>query len=63
MATDSASTVRVAVVSDTHGYICPDVLAAGRIRNHGGPSCLVLHASPDSWEIEAFRFPEPDVLY
>jgi putative phosphoesterase len=30
--------------------------AAGRIRNGGGPSCLVLHAGLDSWEIEAFRF-------
>ena len=30
--------------------------AAGRIRNHGGPSCLVLTASPGSWDIETFRF-------
>jgi putative phosphoesterase len=30
--------------------------AAGRTRNRGGPSCLVLHASPDSWDIETFRF-------
>jgi putative phosphoesterase len=30
--------------------------AAGNIRNHGGPSCLVLHASHQSWEIEKFRF-------
>jgi putative phosphoesterase len=30
--------------------------AAGKIRNNGGPSCLVLHASPGHWEIEAFRF-------
>jgi putative phosphoesterase len=30
--------------------------AAGRIRNGGGPSCLVLHATADSWEVEAFRF-------
>jgi len=30
--------------------------AAGRIRNRGGPSCLVLNASPDSWDIETFRF-------
>jgi hypothetical protein len=32
--------------------------AAGRTRNNGGPSCLVLHAGPDSWEIEAFKFPK-----
>ena len=30
--------------------------AAGRTRNHDGASCLVLHASHQSWEIEAFRF-------
>jgi putative phosphoesterase len=30
--------------------------AAGKIRNGGGPSCLVLHASVEGWEIEAFRF-------
>jgi putative phosphoesterase len=30
--------------------------AAGKVRNNGGPSCLVLHARSDHWEIEAFRF-------
>jgi putative phosphoesterase len=30
--------------------------AAGRIRNQGGPSCLVLHAAMDSWCIEEFKF-------
>lgn len=30
--------------------------AAGKTRNQGGPSCLVLHASDQSWEIEVFRF-------
>ena len=30
--------------------------AAGRTRNHEGPSCLVLHAGHHSWEIDAFRF-------
>ena len=30
--------------------------AAGRIRNSGGPSCVVLTASPGSWDIETFRF-------
>jgi len=31
--------------------------AAGHVRNHGGPSCLVVHASSEDWEIEAFKFP------
>jgi len=30
--------------------------AAGRIRNRGGPSCLVLHAAADSWRLEEFKF-------
>jgi hypothetical protein len=30
--------------------------AAGKVRNNGGPSCLVVHASSEHWEIEAFRF-------
>lgn len=29
---------------------------AGRVRNRGGPSCLVLHAGPDTWRVEEFRF-------
>lgn len=32
--------------------------AAGQTRNHGGPSCLVLHASHRAWEFEAFQFPD-----
>ena len=55
---------RVVVYGQTHKLILdcsqnPWVVnpgAAGRIRNHGGPSCLVLHASQVSWEIEEFRF-------
>jgi len=31
--------------------------AAGRARTYGGPSCLVLDASPRGWRIEARRFP------
>lgn len=31
--------------------------AAGRIRNRGGPSCLVLTAGPDFWDIKAYKFP------
>jgi putative phosphoesterase len=30
--------------------------AAGDTRNYGGPSCLVLVAGADSWEIEKFKF-------
>ena len=30
--------------------------AAGITRNHGGPSCLVLQAGHQTWEIEAFQF-------
>ena len=32
--------------------------AAGRTRTNGGPSCLVLKAGPDSWDIETFKFPK-----
>ncbi|MFC1606020.1 metallophosphoesterase family protein [Pseudomonadota bacterium] len=56
---------RVIVYGHTHKQLIdrsaePWVLnpgAAGRIRNGGGPSCLVLNAMVDSWEVEAFRFP------
>ena len=30
--------------------------AAGKTRNNGGPSCLVVHASTEDWEIEPFWF-------
>ncbi|WP_132978365.1 metallophosphoesterase family protein [Thiobaca trueperi] len=30
--------------------------AAGRSRTHGGPSCLVLIATPTDWRIESHRF-------
>lgn len=30
--------------------------AAGNVRNHGGPSCLVLHASEANWKIETVLF-------
>jgi putative phosphoesterase len=32
--------------------------AAGRTRTNGGPSCLVLTASPEEWNLEAFQFPK-----
>jgi uncharacterized protein len=33
--------------------------AAGRTRTHGGPSCLVLSAGRDGWQLESVRFPWP----
>jgi len=30
--------------------------AAGRVRNHGGPSCMILRASEAEWELEFLRF-------
>jgi len=30
--------------------------ASGNVRNHGGPSCLVLRASEDEWTIETVLF-------
>jgi hypothetical protein len=55
---------RVIVYGHTHKQLVdraedPWVLnpgAAGRIRNNGGPSCLVLHATADAWEVETFKF-------
>ncbi len=32
--------------------------ASGEVRTHGGPSCLVLHASEDEWKIETSHFPD-----
>ena len=56
---------RVIVYGHTHKQLVdrtqqPWVLnpgAAGRIRNDGGPSCLVLHATADTWEVDLFKFP------
>jgi len=30
--------------------------ASGKVRTHGGPSCLVLHASEDEWTIDTTLF-------
>jgi putative phosphoesterase len=30
--------------------------AAGLTRNHGGPSCLVLHCNHDDWHVDMIRF-------
>ncbi len=46
------------LVIDTHAS--PWVLnpgAAGRVRTHGGPSCLLLTAAAGDWRIEPRRFP------
>jgi putative phosphoesterase len=32
--------------------------AAGNTRTHGGPSCLVLEADEDKWDVLAYRFSE-----
>jgi hypothetical protein len=32
--------------------------ASGKVRTHGGPSCMVLHASTDKWKIDTFLFEE-----
>ncbi len=33
--------------------------AAGRSRTYGGPSCLLLHATPTHWTVEPHRFSPP----
>ena len=55
---------RIVVYGHTHKLLIdqtedPWVLnpgAAGRVRNRGGPSCLILHAGPQSWRVEEFKF-------
>jgi putative phosphoesterase len=32
--------------------------ASGKVRTHGGPSCMVLHASEDEWKIDTIMFEE-----
>lgn len=34
--------------------------AAGKTRTKGGPSCLILRCSEESWEVSEHRFPEPE---
>jgi hypothetical protein len=29
--------------------------AAGKARTFGGPSCLILHVSPNNWHLETVR--------
>lgn len=56
---------RVVVYGHTHKMVCDQSVAsqwvvnpgaAGLTRNHGGPSCLVLSASKDEWQVEQIRF-------
>jgi putative phosphoesterase len=32
--------------------------ASGKVRTHGGPSCLILHAGEDEWKIDTVLFKE-----
>ncbi|NOQ88474.1 MAG: YfcE family phosphodiesterase [Gammaproteobacteria bacterium] len=58
------TTARMIVYGHTHHRVIdksaePWVVnpgASGRTRTHGGPSCLVLHASVDEWKIETVLF-------
>jgi hypothetical protein len=34
--------------------------ASGKVRTHGGPSCMVLHTSPDNWKIDTVVFNSPE---
>jgi predicted phosphodiesterase len=55
---------RAIVYGHSHIRVCdldsrPWVLnpgAAGRVRTHGGASCLVLHVNGDAWHVETLRF-------
>lgn len=56
--------VRAIAYGHSHQLICdqekkPWVFnpgAAGRVRTHGGPSCLILTATTASWVVESYRF-------
>ncbi|HFC92531.1 MAG TPA: metallophosphoesterase [Leucothrix mucor] len=55
---------RLVVYGHTHKQLVDDTAlpwiinpgAAGLIRNHGGPSCLILHCDHDDWRVEMIRF-------
>ncbi len=55
---------RAIVYGHTHKMLCdetqlPWILnpgAAGRTRTRGGPSCLVLTATPEKWSVQSYRF-------
>ena len=58
------STSRIIVYGHTHKQLLdnkklPWVInpgAAGLTRNHGGPSCLILHCDHNDWSVEMIRF-------
>ena len=60
------ATARLVVYGHTHHRIIdqeaePWVVnpgASGKVRTHGGPSCLVLHASDGEWKIDTILFTE-----
>ena len=60
----SHSSARMIVYGHTHHRVIdqgeePWVVnpgASGKVRTHGGPSCLVLHASQDEWKISTVLF-------
>jgi putative phosphoesterase len=55
---------RAVVYGHTHKLVCDTSQArwvinpgaAGQTRNHGGPSCLILTASAEQWQVESVRF-------
>lgn len=55
---------RVVVYGHTHKMVCDtseerwviNPGAAGLTRNHGGPSCLILTATDQEWQVETIRF-------
>lgn len=59
------SNARAVVYGHTHKAVCdtsakPWILnpgAAGRVRTHGGPSCIELHATVTGWRTRLRRFP------
>jgi uncharacterized protein len=36
--------------------------AAGRVRTHGGPSCMVLTATPTVWRVDTYRYPQSQCI-
>lgn len=64
---DDHASARLVIYGHTHKRVIDqDALpwianpgAAGTTRTKGGPSCLVLTASADSWDIEEHVYPDP----
>ena len=58
------SHAKIIVYGHTHKQVVDDESipwvvnpgAAGKTRNHGGASCLVLEANPNEWRIEKYKF-------